>query len=182
MSRRLFTILALAASSAVTMLTFSGPASAEAYVSHANYRDSMTNVVTEIYNSCDLSQGVDSPKLTITGGSYMQQATITYISDLHVMVTMHGVTEFQGVYPDGTHVTGNSTINVTETANVDPSSLATGELKLTSALTTTFVVHDAIHVAGTSIPDGTFQATVAHATFTPDLKLVSLVYEDHSGC
>ena len=179
---RILTALGLAAAAALSLLALSGTASAESYVWHGNQRQDITTVVTQIYNTCDLSQGVDSPKFTITNGSFQEQATVVQISDYHVLVSMHGVTQLTGIYPDGTHVAVNDTFNLTETANIDPSSFETGDLKLASALVTTSTEHDGLHVQGTgNYPDQNYDVTL-HLTYAPDLSLASLVIEYRGGC
>ena len=182
MTTRLFTVFSLAAAAAVSLLALSGTASAEGYVWHGSDREDITTIVTQVYNVCDLSLGVDSPRFTITNGSFQEQATIVQVSGYHVVVSMHGVTQLTGVYPDGTHVTANDTFDVNETANVDPSSFDTGVLKLNSALVATSTQHETLQVQGNgTYPDRNYDVTL-HLTFTPDLKLASLVIEYRGGC
>lgn len=177
--RHLITVLGLLGAAAAALLAFSGTASAEGYVFHANYRQDVTG---QIYNICDLSQGPDSPRFTIANGSFQQQATIVQVADLHFNVSMHSVTQITGAYPDGTHVTANSTFNVSEHVNVDPSSLETGILVLDSALTVTSTEHDMINVQGRNgAPDKHYDGTI-HLTYTPDLQLASVVVEYRGGC
>ncbi len=177
--RRLITTLGLLAAFAAGVLALSGTASAEAWVFHGNYRQDVTG---QIYNICDLSQGPDSPRFTIANGSFQEQATIVQVADLHFNISMHSVTQITGTYPDGTHITANSTFNASEHVNVDPSSLVTGILVLDSALTVTSTEHDMINVQGqNSAPDKHYDGVI-HLTYTPDLQLASVVVEYRGGC
>jgi hypothetical protein len=179
MSLRRLSIVGTVAAAAAAVLAASGSASAEGWVFHANYRQEVTG---EIYNICDLSQGPDSPRFTIANGSFQQQATIVQVADLHFNVSMHSVTQLIGAYPDGTHVTVNSTFNATEHVNVDPSSLETGILVLDSALTATYTEHDMINVQGQNgAPDKHYDGVI-HLTYTPNLQLASVVVEYRGGC
>jgi hypothetical protein len=182
MSTRLLTALAVAAAAALSLLALSGTASADAVVFNAVQRGDMTQLVTQVYNDCDLSQGIDSPKFTITNGSYQEQATVVQVNDGHYVVTLHGVTQFQGIYPDGTHVAVNSTFNASETVNVDVAALEQGQLVLDSALVVTVTMHDGIHVQGQNYPGGKYEDANLHLTYTPDLKLASIVVDYRDGC
>jgi hypothetical protein len=177
-ARRLVTALGLAAMLAASCLALAGTASAEAYVLHASDRQAFTG---SFYNICDLSQEAASPMFTASG-FFQQQLTLVQVSGLHFVIGMHSVTQLNGQYPDGRNVVFNSTMNISETVNVDPSSLETGVLVLSSAIVVTSTQHDALHVQGTGgAPDESYDA-ITHATFTPDLKLTSFVVEFRGGC
>jgi hypothetical protein len=176
--RRLIAVLGILAASAAAALTLAAGASAEAGVEHLSFRDPF---VGSFYNICDMEQGPDSPMFTASGFA-QQQATLVLVDDLHVHVTMQSVTHLNGTYPDGRHVTFNSTFLESATVNVDPISLETGELVLASALTATAVQHGVINVQGKDgAPDQNYDA-VSHLTYTPDLRLASLKVEFRGGC
>jgi len=176
--RRLIAVLGLAAASAAAVLVLAGTASAEAYVFHGSDREPFSGT---FFNICDLAQGPDSPTFTASGFS-QQQLTLVQVSGLHFVMTAHEVVELNGTYPDGRHVAFNSTFNLSEAVNVDPSSLETGNLVLDSALVATSTQHGVLNVQGNGdTPDEHYDA-VSHVTFTPDLRLASLTVEYRSGC
>ena len=145
---------------------------------HASDAQTITG---SFYNICDLSQGPDSPMFTATG-RWQQQVTLVQMAELHFVVTMHASSQFVGSYPDGRSVVAHTNENISEALNVDPSSLETGDVKLASALVITATEHDVIQVQGKGgAPDQNYDATI-HATFTPDLRLTSLVVEYRGGC
>jgi hypothetical protein len=176
--RRLITVLGLLAASAALALAAAGTASAEAYVFHGSDREPF---VGSFYNICDLAEGPDSPMFTASGFS-QQQLTLVQVSELHFILTAHEVVELNGTYPDGRHVVFNSTFDVTELVNLDPSSLETGIPVLASALVVTSTQHGILNVQGNGSTPDEKDVGIAHATFTPDLKLVSLVVSYQSGC
>ena len=172
--RRLITVLALL----VASLAFAGAASAEGYVFHGSIREPF---VGSFYNICDLAEGPDSPMFTASG-FFQQQLTLVQVADFHFVLSAHEVTGLNGTYPDGRRVTFNSTFNIEELVNVDPSSFETGNLVLDSALVATSTQHGVLNVQGTGgAPDENYDA-VSHATFTPDLRPVSLRVDYRGGC
>ena len=175
---RLLRVIGLLAVVVTSALAYTASASAEAWVLHANIREPFTGT---FYNLCDLADGPDSP--TFTGsGSYQQQATVALMSDLHVAVSIHFVTQVTGRYPDGRRVVFNSTFNANATANIDPISFETGEATLASALTATSTQHEILNVQG---KDGTPDVNVGalvHYTFAPDFRLTSMRVEYRYGC
>jgi hypothetical protein len=176
--RRFFATVVTLGACAVASLAAAGTASAEAYVLHAS---NVQTISGSFYNICELSQGPDSPMFTATG-RWQQQVTLVQISELHFAVTMHTTSNLVGSYPDGRNVVAHTTENISEVLNVDPSSLETGDVKLASALVVTSVEHEVINVQGKGgAPDRNYDATV-HATFTPDLRVASLVVEYRGGC
>ena len=73
-------------------------------------------------------------------------------------------------------------MNESGTVDVDPDAMQNGELVLKSALTATAVAHDGIHVQGNNAVGDQNYDTVSHLTYTPDLRLASLVTDFRGGC
>jgi hypothetical protein len=175
--RSLATLAALAACTAAS-LAAAGTASAYAQVLHASSSQQVTGT---FFNICDLSGGLDSPTFTASG-RFQQQLTLVQISDTHYALTAHETTQLVGSYPDGRNVVVHSTFNIFETVNLDPIALQNGEIVLDSALIASSTQHETIQVAGQNgAPDENFDATI-HATFTPDLRLTSMVVDYRGGC
>jgi hypothetical protein len=176
--RRFLAIAAALAVCVVASFAAAGTASAQALVLHDSSRQNITGT---FFNICDLSGGPDSPTFTASG-RFQQQVTAVQISDLHFALTAHETTQLVGTYPDGRHVVVHMSFNVFETVNLDPISLQTGDIVLDSALVATSTEHETIQVAGQSgAPDQNYDATI-HATFTPDLRLTSMVVDYRGGC
>jgi hypothetical protein len=163
---------------AAVALVAAGSASADAQVLHESVHQQVTGT---FFNICDLSQGPDSPTFTASGFAD-QQLTLVQRSDLQYVLSIHEVTQLVGSYPDGRRVVAHSDSSISEIVDVDPSSLQTGQLVLDSALVATTTQHDMIHVAGTGgAPDENMDG-VSHLTYTPDLRLASLVVDFRGGC
>jgi hypothetical protein len=176
--RRFFATAAVIGACAAASLGAAGTASAEAYVFHGS---NVEDVSGSFYNICDLEQGPDSPMFTASG-RFQQQLTLVQVSELHFVLSAHETLQMTGAYPDGRAVTVHTSFNVSETVNLDAISLETGDPILDSALVISSTQHEVINVAGKSgAPDQNYDATI-HATFTPDLRLASLVVEYRGGC
>jgi hypothetical protein len=178
MSMRRLVCGAAMLAAAATALIGAGSASAEALVFNSHSKQDVSGT---FYNICDMSQGVDSPMWT-GSGTFTQDVHLTQVSDLHYHLVLRSVTEITGTYPDGRHVVFHAVFNESSEVNVDPISLVTGDLVLASALVVTAVTHDGIHVQGNNVVGDENADTLTHLTYTPDLKLASLVVEFRGGC
>jgi hypothetical protein len=176
-TRRIACVVA-AVTVAVAALIAAGGASAEARVFNSHVKQDVSGA---FFNICDLSQGPDSPMWT-GSGTFTEDVHLTQVNDLHYHLMLHSVTQITGTYPDGRHVVFHSVFDSSSEVNLDPSSLVTGDLVLASALTSTSTTHDGIHVQGNGVYPDENADTVNHLTFTPDLKLASLVVDVRGGC
>jgi hypothetical protein len=178
MSLRRLVCAAAVLAAAATALIGAGSASAEALVFNSHVKQDVSGT---FYNICDLSQGTASPQWT-GSGFFTQDLHLTQVSDLHYHLDMHSVTDITGSYPDGRHVVFHAVFNYSGEVNVDPISLVTGDLVLASALVVTGTTHDGIHVQGNNVVGDENADTLTHLTYTPDLKLASVVVEFRGGC
>jgi len=163
---------------AAAALIGAGSASAEAGVLNSHFKQDVSGT---FYNICDLSGGVDSPQWT-GSGTFTEDVHLTQVSDLHYHLELHSVTQITGTYPDGRQVVFQAVFNESGEVDIDPITLVTGELTLKSALVVTSVTHDGIHVQGNNVVGDEDADTVSHLTYTPDLRLASLVVEVRGGC